>query len=175
LAQHCEAAGFIKVRSNLGEEFVDGQANRNRYAKATLDFACETRQYLRCAHPVQPLRACQVEKCLIDRQRLDQRRESEHRLAHFSANLNVFCHVGLYHGGLWTTPSGLEHRHCRTNAVGACDVAGGSHHATLAAADNHRFIGQRGIVSLLDRGVKCVAIDVGDAERRRLGVAHQTR
>jgi hypothetical protein len=60
LAQDCEAAGLIKVRGNLGEEFVDGQADRNRYAKAMLDFACETRQHLGRAHPVQPLGACQV-------------------------------------------------------------------------------------------------------------------
>src|SRR5262249_36230198 len=120
-AEHREPAGLIKVRGDLGEEFVDGQADRNSYAKATLDVACETPQYLRCAHPVQPLGACQIEKCLIDRQRLNQRRESKHGLAHFSTNLDVFCHVGLYHDGVWTTSSGLEHWHCRTNAVGARD------------------------------------------------------
>ncbi len=55
---------------------------------------------------------------------------------------------------------GLEHRHRRAHAIGPRDVAGGRHHAALAAADNHRLVGEFRIVALLDGGVERVAVDM---------------
>ena len=41
--------------------------------------------------------------------------------------------------------------------------------------DDHRLGGKRGIVALLDRGVKGVAIDVGDGKPRQFVMAQQSR
>src|SRR5947207_14171973 len=47
----------------------------------------------------------------------------------------LFRSIGLQHDRVRTELARLEHRHCRMNAVRAGDVAGGRHHAALAAAD----------------------------------------
>src|SRR5262249_5943624 len=109
----------------------------------------------------------------VDRWRLDQRRESKHGLAHLAADLDIFCHVRFYDDGIRATALGLEHWHRRANAEGAGHIAGGCNHAALAATDNHRFVRERCIVTFLDSRVKCIAIDVCDAERRHLRMAHQ--
>ena len=61
----------------------------------------------------------------------------------------------------------LEHRHGRADAEGARHVAAGRDDAALAAADDHRLVGERRVVALLDRGVEGVAIDMRDRQRVR--------
>jgi len=46
--------------------------------------------------------------------------------------------------------------------MNAGDVARGRNHAALAATDDHWLVAQLLIVSLLDRGIKRVAVDMGD-------------
>jgi len=48
---------------------------------------------------------------------------------------------------------------------GPGDVAGRGDHAALAAADDHRLVGEIGVVAFLHGGVERVAIDVGKGER----------
>ena len=128
----------------------------------------EARERARRAHAVQPLGAGQVHERLVDRERLDQRRQLEHQLAHLAADAARISPCS----GVITTACGqslqrLEHRHRRMDAVGARDVAGGRDHAALAAADDQRLVGERRIVALLDRGVEGVAVDMRDRRARR--------
>ena len=46
-------------------------------------------------------------------------------------------------------------------------------HATPVAAADQRLVLQRRIVALLDRGIKSVAIDVRERQRKEVGMAHQ--
>ena len=95
-------------------------------------------------HAVQALGAGEIEEGLVDRERLDQRRQRLHglraprgRRGHISpcrAGSRVACGQSAQR---------LEHRHRRAHAVGARDVAGGRDHAALAAADDHRLVGER--------------------------------
>ena len=71
--------------------------------------------------------------------------------------------------GRITTASGtgrqrLEHRHRRAHAIEPRDIAAGEHDAAAAAADDDRPVGELGPVALLDRGVKRVAIEMGDRQ-----------
>ena len=136
---------------------------------------CKARQRLGRAHAVQPLGAGKIEKGLVDRQWLDQRRQLEHALAHLAADGDVFRHVRLDDHGRGAAALGLEHRHRRSDAVGSRDVAGGRHHAALSPADDHRLVGDRGIVAFLDGCVKGVAIDMGDGEHVKFRMARDPR
>ena len=86
---------------------------------------------------------------------------------------DVLRHVRPDHGGMRAQRQRLEHRHRRAHAVSPRDVAGGRHYAALAAANDHRLVGQIRIVALLDGGVERVAVDVGDGELRQLAVADE--
>ena len=135
----------------------------------------EPRQHLGGDHAVQPLGAGQIEERLVDRQRLDQRRQRQHRVAHLAADPDVFRHVGPHHRGLRAQRQRLEHRHRRAHPIGAGDVAGRRHHAALAAADDHRAVGDLRIVALLDGGVERVAVDMRQRQRRQRAVPDQAR
>jgi hypothetical protein len=70
-------------------------------------------------------------------------------------------------------PPRLEHRHRRAHPIGARHVAAGQHDPALAAADDHRLVGKRGVVALLDRGIEGVAINVRNRERVKLAVTDE--
>jgi hypothetical protein len=175
LPEHGKAARLVEVGGDLGEEFVAGQPDRDGDADVSLDRCGKPRERLRGRHPVQPRRAGEIEKCFVDRERLDQRRERQHHAADLAADAGIFRHIGPDHPGVRAEPQGLEHRHRRFHAEGAGDVAGRGDHAASAAADDHRLGGERWIVALLDRGIEGVAVDVGDGETVELGVAQQPR
>jgi hypothetical protein len=119
--------------------------------------------------------AVEVHERLVDRHRLDQRRELEHDRANVAADAAILLHVRANDAGVRAEPSGFEHRHRRSHAERARDVATGQHHAALAAADDHRLVGERGIVALLDRGVEGVAIHMRDRERVDLAMVQELR
>ena len=139
------------------------------------DVAGKPRQHLGRDHAVDALGAGQIEEGLVDRERLDQRRQRLHGLAHLAADADIFRHVGPDHGRMRAQRQRLEHRHRRAHAIGARDVAGGRHHAALAAADDHGLVGDLGIVALLDGGVERVAVDMRERERGQGVVAHEAR
>jgi hypothetical protein len=124
---------------------------------------------------VQPFGAGEIEERLVDRQRLDQRGESQHHAAHLAAGLGIFFHVGPDDLGVRAKPQRLVHRHRRSDAVSAGDIAGGGNDTAAAAADDHRFGCKRGVVAFLDRGVERVAIDMGDGEYREFVMANEAR
>ncbi len=73
--------------------------------------------------------------------------------------------VGADDSGVRAEPLRPEHRHRRAHAEGAGDIAGGRDHAALAAADDQRLSGEGRVVTLLDRGIEGVAIDMADGQR----------
>ena len=120
--------------------------------------------------PVRALAAGQIEKGLVDRQRLDERRQALHPLANLAADARVFGHVRLDDDRLRTQRKRPCRRHRRADAEGAGDVAaGGDDAAAPAAADDDRLVGEGRVVALLDRGVEGVAVDMGD--RQVVGMA----
>ena len=124
---------------------------------------------------MQTLGARQIEKRLVDRERLDQRRQRLHRAAHLAADADIFRHVGSDHDGNRTQRQRLEHRHRRAHAIGPRDVAGGRDDAALAAADDDGLVGQIGIVAFLDSRVKRIAVDMGERQRCQCVMANQAR
>jgi len=174
-ADHREAARLVEVGRDLGEELVVAEADRDRDAELLLDAASQPAQRDGGAGVVRALGPGQVEKGLVDRDRLDQRRRLAHQLADLPADRAVLGHVGRDDGGLWTQPQGLEHRHRGVQAVRARDVAARRDHPALAAADHHRLVDQLGAVALLDRGVEGVAVDVGDPEVVQLDMVNAPR
>ena len=175
LAQHGKAARLVHVGSDLGEEFVGRQADRDGDADVALDVLGKPRQHLGGAHAMQAFGAGQIEEGFVDRQRLDQRREVEHRLAHGAAGRDIFLHIGLDDDGIRAFGQRLEHRHGRADAEGARDIAASGDHATFAAADDHRFVGKTRVVALFDCGVEGVAVDMRDGQRGGFRVAHEAR
>ncbi len=121
------------------------------------------------------LGAGKIEERLVDRQRLDQRRQRQHHLADLAADPRIFFHVGPDDPGVRTKAERLEHRHRRSHAVGTRDVARGGDNAAAPAADDDRLGGQRRIVALFDGGVERVAIDMGDGEIVEFVVTHEPR
>jgi hypothetical protein len=182
--QHCagfgliergKAARLVHVGGNLGQELVAGQPDRHRDADVALDLAGKARQYFCGDHAVNPLGAGEIQKRLVDRQRLDQRRQRLHGMAHLAADPDIFRHVGRNHDRGRTQRQRLEHRHRRAHAKRPGDVARRRYHAALAAADDDRLVGDIWIVAFLDGGVERVAIDVGQRQRRQCRVANQAR
>src|SRR5947209_18611284 len=72
-------------------------------------------------------------------------------------------------------PARLKHRHCRSHAVGARDIAGGQHDTASAPADDYRLVGEGRVVALFDRGIERVAIDMRNRERFDLRMPQQPR
>src|SRR5205823_10324702 len=69
----------------------------------------------------------------------------------------------------------LEHRHGRSHALNAGNVAGGRNDAAPAATDNDGFVAQRRIVALLDRGIECVTVEMRYGQGVELGMTRDTR
>ena len=89
--------------------------------------------------------------------------------------MRYFSMFGLDHHRVRAGFERLEHRHGGAHAVGARHVAGGRHDAALAAADDHRLVGEARVVPLLDGGEERVAIHMGDGEAVALRVPEQAR
>src|SRR4029077_12220314 len=95
--------------------------------------------------------------------------------ANLESDRAVFCHVGSDDHRVRARLERLEHWHGRADAVEPRDVAAGEHDAAMSAADDHRPVEQLWMVSLLDRRIEGVAIDVGEGEFGELGVLDKTR
>ena len=175
LADHRKAARLRHVGRDLGEELAIGQPDRNGDADLPLDVAWRTARAPAPAASVQPLGAGEVEERLVDRERLDQRRQRLHHRAHLAADADIFFHVRRDDDRLGAGFERLEHRHRRAHALDAGDVAGGRDDAALAAADDHRLVLQFRIVALFDRRIEGVAVDMGEMQPVELGMADQPR
>ena len=83
-AEHGKAARLVEIGCDLGEEFVASKPDRHRDAQRLLDLRGKPRQRLGRPHAVQPFGAGEIEERLVDRQRLDQRRQGQHHRPHFA-------------------------------------------------------------------------------------------
>ncbi len=158
------------ARNLLADSPIDTVIPRSRST-----CVAKRRQGFGGALAMQPLGAAQVEKGFVDRQRFNERRQGEHRSANFASNLNIFRHVRFDDDGIGASSFGFEHRHCRTNAVSAGHVARRGDDAALAATDDDGFVGNVGIVALLDGRIERIAVDVRDRQAVKLGMAGQPR
>ncbi len=110
-----------------------------------------------------PPHPAHVQKRLVDREPLHQRRGVVEDSVDRLACLGVGGHARPHHDRVRTQPAGLPTAHRGADAVGLGLVAGCQHHT---AADDHRPSTQAGIVSLLDRRVERIQVGV---ENGRLG------
>ena len=84
-ADHREAARLVAAGGDLGQQPVGGQADRHGDADARFHLAREAGQHDGGRRAVQRLGAGEVEHRLVDRQRLQQRREPRHHGADLPA------------------------------------------------------------------------------------------
>ncbi len=125
-----------------------------------------------------PCSACgagQIKHRLVDRQRLQQRRQRRHHGADLPSDCDVFGEVRPDHHRVGTRLQRLEHRHRAAHAINPGDVAGGGDHAAHAAADDDRPCRKLRPVALLHAGVERVAIDMRDGQVEQLGMPHDAR
>ena len=172
LADHREAMRLVEIRGDLGEELVVAEADRAGHAQLVLHPLHEPRQHHRRWRTVQALGSGQVEKRLVERQRLDRRGQLFHEAADLFRRLGIERHARLQHHRVGAEVERLEHRHGRPHAADAGHVAGGRHDAAPATADDHRLVGELGVFAFLDAGIEGVAIHVGDREAAQLVMAH---
>ena len=171
-----KAAGLVEVGRDLGQELVVGQPDRDAEPELRLHPAREARtasgpgwRGAGAAVPVRSRKASSIETGSTSGV------SSSISWRTSRPDGGIFLHVGLDHHRVGAGVQRLEHGHGRAHAIGAGDVAGGGDHAALAAADDHRLVGERGIVALLDGGEEGVAIDMGDGERFAFRVVQQAR
>ena len=168
--QNREAARLIHVGSELRQELAELRPTETVTPTSRLHAARQTA-------PASPRRSRRAApRSRRDRERL--RRSTAARRCGVSAPIiarmrrPAATYSDMSRGNASTASghsrSASRHRHGGAHATDAGDVAGGRHHAALAAAaDDHAAVPQLGTVALLDRGVKSVAIDMGDAPARR--------
>ena len=151
------------------------EADRTGDADLLLDLAEQPHQHHRRRCAVQLLRAGKIEKCLVERQGLDRRRQFLHQRADDFRCRGIGLHSRLDDHGVRAQPAGPEHRHRRMHAPDSGNVAGSGDNAAPGAADNDRPVPQRRVVPLLDRGKEGVAIHVGDGEVEQFRMRENAR
>ena len=174
-AEHRKAARLVEIGGELGEKLVVAQPDRHGDAELGFDAEGEPREELGGVGGVELLGAAEIEECLVNRQRLDERRQPQHLGAHRTPDLAIFRHVGPDHHPIRASRQRLEHRHRRAYAIEPSHIATGEHNTAGAASDHDRSIGEVRPVAFLDRGVKGVAIDVGDRQCVKRGMMDLAR
>ena len=170
---HREAAGLVQVGGDLGQELVVAEADGYGDLQFIFHLANQFRETFCRALAMQGRGAGEVQVGLIDRQRLHQGREREHHGAKLLTDLPVAFHVRAHHDGVRAGLQGLEHGHGRVHAVGAGQVAAGRHHAAVGTADDQRLVAPLRVVTLFDRGIEGIAVEVGDGQFMQLRMAYQ--
>ncbi len=167
-----KAAWLLQVGGDLGEEFAIGKPDRDGDANLRFDAPGEFGERARRRVVMQPLGAAKFQKCLVDRQRLHQRRQILHQRPYLAPDPDIFLHIRTDDDGLWACLQRLEHRHRRAHSVDAGNVACSGDDAAFAAADDHGLVGKLGIVALLDGRIEGVAIDMRQRQCMELAMAH---
>ena len=96
-ADHRETARLVEIGGELGEKLVVAEADRDRDPERRLDPPRKRGQRLRRRDAVHRRGAAQVEKRLVDRERLDERRQAAHLGSHRAADFAIFGHVRADH------------------------------------------------------------------------------
>ena len=122
------------------------------------------RDSARSKHPAE------VQKGLVDRERLNVAGQGAEVFSYGHAGLAVFGHIGLNDHRLRAKLPGFEHGHGRANTLNPRKVARRGHNAALPTADNHRAVTDRRVVTLFNGRVEGIAVDVGEGEGGQLRV-----
>ena len=178
--QRCEERGLVarwhddepvrlaQVRADLRDELGGRHADRCGEPHLGVDRVLD-RARDRLPVTEQLTRPGDVEKRLVDRDRLDGRREPPEDRHHLAARLLVAAAVDWQEDPLGAQAAGGPQRHRRVDAELAGLVACGTDDAPLvgsAATDDHRLAAERRVVALLDRGEERIEVDVEDRQGR---------
>ncbi len=174
-AQHREAARLVEVGGDLGEKLAVAQTDREGDAEPGLDPPRQRGEELRRRRAVQSGGPREVEKCLVDRDRLNERGQPPHLGAHRPPDFAVLRHIRPDHHCIRAGGQRLEHRHCGADAIKPRHVAAGEHDPARTAADDQRAGGQLRLLALFDRRVERVTVDMGDRQSFERRVADQSR
>jgi len=153
-----EPVGLRDRACHLREELRAGDPDRDWQPHLLADLAAQPDGDLRRAagDVIQP---ANIEKCLIDRQTLDQRCRVLEDPEHGLACLAVGRHPGRDHDRPGAQPAGAATAHRRAHAIGLGLVACSQHDT---GADDHRPAAQSRVIALLDGRVERIQIRVED-------------
>ena len=166
---------LVEIRGDLGQKLVVAEADRAGHPELAAHPRNEPREHHRRRRPVQPRGAGEVEKRLVERERLHRRGQLEHHRADGARHLRVDLHARADHLGLGAEPQRLEHRHRRAHPADARDVARGRDDPAPPPADDDGLVREIRIVAFLDTGIEGVAIHVRDAQVPQLVMRHDAR
>ena len=155
--------GLGRFGRQLGEELHPGDPDRAGESLLVQDPAAELVGDLH-RRTEQPPGAPDIEERLVERDRLDERRERPEDLHHPTADLAVVGVIAGQEHGVGAQPLGPRPGHGRVDAVRTGLVRRGRHHpAGTAAAHHHRLAPQLRSAQQLDRHEEGVHVDVEDA------------
>ena len=156
--------GFGFLTGHFREEFRAGDPDGDGQADVVADVGAQPCCDLdRCAgDPAQP---ADVEKRLVDRERLHDRGAIAEHLEHVITGPRIGAHPGRHHHGVRTEAPCLRTAHRGAHTVGLGLVAGRQYHP---AADDHRAPAQARVVTLLDGRIERIQVRMED------GAAHRT-
>src|SRR5262245_55322427 len=163
-----EPVGLLQLGGHLGDELVGREPSRRRQARLVQNAALDVANRVGRAAE-QGLGAREIDERLVDRHRLDQRRELDEDAHDLHRDPLVLLHVDRQERGVWAEPRGARDGHRRADAVRPGFVGSGGHHAAPARARAHDDgpATQLRAIALLDRRVERVHVDVRDRPRAR--------
>ncbi len=160
-----QTIGLFQIARELGEELVRRDPHRGHQAKLAANFVLDApRDALRVAEKTHA--RSDIEKRLVERQRLHQRRVTGEDFANCARHPGIPIHARAdkHRVGTQALRLSLSCRHGAVHPVAPGRVVGGGDHAAPfgRAAYHHRFTHELGVVELFDRGVEGVHVDVQD-------------
>ncbi len=132
-------------------------------------------QYRRLNFVVGDMLRSQIEVGFVDRHRLIVMRRLEEQRPDFVADALVLGHIGRHHHRIRTQLQRLEHRHRRARAGLPRQIARRRHHPPPAGMpDDQRAVLKRRVITLFDRRIKRITIDMSDVQRRQFTMPHDS-
>ena len=168
-----ESVRLFQVAGDLGQELVRRHADRGDQAETLADFLLD-RPADADRGPEQRFAAGHVQEGFIQRQRFDQRRVLLEDRPDLVRDFRIVFHAWPQEDAVRAEPLGRDGRHGTVDAERAGHVVGRRHDAAAfrRSAHDHRLADQFGSVTLLDRSVEGVHVDVQD--HRQPDACHDT-
>ena len=165
-----DAVRLSHLRSELGEEFVDGNTNRSRelefLSEAGPDFDTNRNRF----REVVP-EAGNVQECFVEREAFDQWGEASKNAEDALGSSLIFAVIRREDNRHRAETPGVNHGHRRTNAVSASLVRRSGYDAAAArAADQHRAPAQILSLPTFDLDKERIHVDVQDGFGEPVGL-----